>query len=143
MNAGRIREFYLEYIDTIYHQRRFDELGRFFSADVVPNPPLPGLPPGLPGVKAMIEAWTSSFSELQITVEDLVLDGDKLAVRNTVRAVHSGSFFGIPATGRWIEFSDHPHYRLRDGKVAEYWDVADMLTMFVQIGVIKHPLAPG
>ena len=71
--------------------------------------------------------------------QDFVYDGRIMAPRLRITARHTGTFLGIPATGRRVDITDHPHYRLENGKVAEYWDVPDLLTLMQQLGALPAP----
>jgi len=136
MNAREAREFFEEYLNTIYHQRRIEALDRFLAPDVTLHPPVPGFEPGLPGARAAVEAWLEAFSDLCISIEGFVFADDMIAPRLFLTAIHSGPFMGIPATGRRIHFRGHPHYRLRNGRLVEFWDSPDMLPVLRQLGVL-------
>lgn len=138
MNTQKARELYLDYLNTIFHQRRVEEVGRFYTDDVVAHPAFPGSP-GLPALKAAVQMWLDAFSDMHVTLDGLLYDDGFVAARITITAVHTGPFLGVPATGRRIEVIDQPHYRLRDGKFAELWDAPDLLTMLRQIGAISLP----
>ncbi|MCY1082956.1 ester cyclase [Archangium lansingense] len=135
MDAREARELFEEYLDTIYHQRRVEALERFIAPDITLHPPIPGFGPGLPGVRAAVDAWLAAFSDVQITLEGFVYADDMIAPRLHFTAIHSGPFMGIPASGRRIQFRGHPQYRLRDGKFVEFWDSMDLLPVMQQLGV--------
>ncbi|WNG44516.1 ester cyclase [Archangium minus] len=139
MNAKQAREFYLEYITTIYNEGRVDQLERFYAPDVVPHPPVPGAESGLEGFRQGVKGFLEAFSEVRLTLVDFVFEKDIMAPRITMTGIHVGNFMGIPATGRRMEIADHPHYRLRDGKIVEYWDMPDLLTLMIQLGAIPAP----
>ena len=100
MDTAQARRFYQDYLDTIYHQGRIEELGRFFTDDIVPHPSLPGGVTGLGAMKAAVASWRGALSSMHITVEGFVAHGDFLAPRLLTTAVHTGDFMGIPASGR-------------------------------------------
>lgn len=139
MDAKAARSFYEEYLDTIYHRRELGQLGRFFATDIVPHPPVPGAALGLEAVRAAIAGWLEGFTENRFALDGFVFDGHILAARLHITAHHTGPFFGMPATGRRIDIIGHPHYRLEHGKVAEYWDLPDTLTLLQQLGALPAP----
>jgi len=46
----------------------------------------------------------------------MIAEGDKVAARFTMRGMHSGTFFGVPATGKKIEVRARNFYRLSGGQ---------------------------
>jgi predicted ester cyclase len=48
-----------------------------------------------------------------------------------------GEWLGVSATGNKLSFNVVDIFRIEDGKLAEHWDVADTLTLFTQLGVVK------
>lgn len=59
----------------------------------------PRLPAGRDGMKAVGQSAVGGFPDVQVTVQDLLADGDRVIERTAVRATHIGEFNGIPATG--------------------------------------------
>lgn len=139
MDATTAREFYQDYVDTIYHEGKVEELGRFYAAGIVPHPAIPGVEPGLKGMKVAIASWLQAFTSMRFTIDSFVFQNDIMAPRITISAVHSGDYMGIPATGRQVKIIAHPHYRLEHHKIAEYWDLPDMLTLLQQLGAMPSP----
>ena len=69
----------------------------------------------------------------------MIVSGDKAAVRSTIRATHEGELFGIPGTGRTIEFMAIDIHRVEDGQIVETWHVEDFLSVLFQIGASIQP----
>jgi predicted ester cyclase len=136
MDARAAREFYEEYLNTIFHQRRVEALERFVAPDITLHPPVPGFEPGLAAARATVEAWLEAFSDIRISIEGFVYADDMIAPRLFMAAIHSGPFMGIPPTGRHIHFRGHPQYRLRNGRIVEFWDSPDTLPVLRQLGVL-------
>ena len=75
--------------------------------------------------KAGARDFATAFPDAQVTLEDVVAAGDRVAVRWTGRATHRGTYAGIPATGRELTGRGADFYRLVDGRIAEVWEVFD------------------
>jgi len=66
----------------------------------------------------------------------MVTEADKVAARFTMRGTHSGTFFGVPATGKLIEVKAMNFYRFADGQIVEEYGMPDMLGLLAQIGAM-------
>lgn len=75
--------------------------------------------------KAGDRDFATAFPGAQVTLEDVVVAGDRVAVRWTGRATHRGTYAGIPATGRELTGRAAVFYRIVDGRIAEEWEVFD------------------
>jgi predicted ester cyclase len=85
---------------------------------------------------AMFEA---AFPNYGLEVHDILADGDKVALRATFRGMHRGDFQGISATGREVSTPLTIIYRIQDGKIAEHWLNADVLSLLQQLGAMPVP----
>ena len=74
-----------------------------------------------------------------MTVEDVLVAGDKAAVRSMIRATHEGELFGIPGTGQPIQFMAIDIHRLENGLIVETWHIEDFLSVLFQIGASIQP----
>ena len=83
-----------------------------------------------------IGAFRAGFADAQVTVNDVIAEGDETVVRWTMRGTHSGSFYGMPATGKSVIMNGMSMYRLVDGKLAEGWVEYDELGLMQQLGAI-------
>ncbi|HEX6519397.1 MAG TPA: ester cyclase [Streptosporangiaceae bacterium] len=91
--------------------------------------------PGAEGWKAAVEYLRQVFTELTVTIEDAVVDGDTVAVRLAVRGVHANEFFGVPGTGRQVEFQASDFHRVVDGRIRQSWHLEDYFGLAAQIGL--------
>ncbi len=96
----------------------------------------PGLPPGFAGLELFYGAFHTGFPDAQLHFDDVVAEGDKLAVRYHIAATHSGEFNGIPATGKPVSIGGATIMRFVDGKVVERWSQSDFLGLMQQLGVV-------
>jgi steroid delta-isomerase-like uncharacterized protein len=101
------------------------------------------LPIDATGAELVNELWARfnrAYADLHITIEDLIEEGDKVVVRNTVTGTHQGEYMGIPPTGKSVTYNEIFIARFADGRIAETWGVVDVLSQMRQLGAI--PEAP-
>ena len=72
----------------------------------------------------------------QLTIEDLIAEGDKVVVRFTLRGTHQGQWRGVPPTGKPVTITATSTYRFTNGKVTEMWQNADVFSQLQQMGLI-------
>jgi steroid delta-isomerase-like uncharacterized protein len=112
-----------------------DEL---LSSDFVIHGPLPASP-GIEGMKEIITTCRAAFEHLNVTVEDMIAEGNTVAARFTAQGVHKGDFMGLPATGKPITMTGIEIFRIKDGKIAEIWGEANLFGLMQQLGIIPSP----
>src|SRR5215207_5498285 len=81
----------------------------------------------------------AGLPDLQVTIEELVAEGDKVAVRRSYAGTHRGELLGIPATGKQVRISGISIFRLAGGKIAEHWEQLDRLALMQQLGALPTP----
>jgi steroid delta-isomerase-like uncharacterized protein len=72
----------------------------------------------------------------QLTLEDLIAEGEKVVVRYTFHGTHQGEWRGLPPTGKAVTFTGIFICRILDGKIVEGWENADALGLVQQLGLI-------
>jgi steroid delta-isomerase-like uncharacterized protein len=80
-----------------------------------------------------------AFPDLRHTIEDIVAQGDRAVFRVTLHGTHRGTFMGIPATRKAIQYTAMGMARFKDGKIAEMWMEADFMGLFQQLGMELKP----
>ncbi|MBS0643574.1 MAG: ester cyclase [Acetobacteraceae bacterium] len=85
--------------------------------------------------KAFHRQFNNAFSEVRVTIEDVVCEGEKVTVRCHVTARHTGDGMAGPASGKLVTFGGICLARVRDGKILEAWNHFDFLGMFQQVGM--------
>jgi predicted ester cyclase len=96
--------------------------------------PLPSAP-GIQGIIDTITTCRAAFEHLNVKVEDMVAEGDKVTARFVASGIHKGSFMNLPPTGRSITMTGIEIFRIKDGKIAELWAEANLLGLMVQLGI--------
>ena len=72
-------------------------------------------------------------------IDDMIAEGDRVAVRLTSSARQTGPFMGMPATGNRYEIAEIHIFRIRDGKVTEHWHQLDAMGMKKQLEAEPEP----
>jgi len=102
---------------------------------------VPGQPEPLQGPKGyliIIAMMRSGFPDIKWTIEDMVTENDKVAVRFIMKGTHQGTFFGVPATKKPIVVQALNFYRLAGDQIIEEYGQPDMLGLLTQIGAIPQ-----
>ena len=125
--------------------RRFFELGPssgdMNAANALLDPnfalhtPLPSAP-GIQGINDVVTTCRAAFEHLNVTVEDMVAEGNKVTARFTARGIHKGQFMGLPPTGKPITMTGIEIFRIENGKIAELWGEANLLGLMQQLGIV-------
>lgn len=90
------------------------------------------------GLKQFWAALCAGFPDQHTVAEELLADGDKVVKRATWRGTHTGTFNGLPPTGRPVTNGVLSIYRIADGRVTDIWWGYDNLSLLQQLGVIPQ-----
>jgi len=83
--------------------------------------------------------WAVFFTglpDVSVTMEDLIISGDRVVGRFVYRGTHTGDFLGIPASGKPVEMRSIDIWRVQNGMFVEHWDELNLMQMFQQIGAL-------
>lgn len=112
------------------------ELAPEYIADNMVNHDTANPVQGLEGFVQFFSTFRAGFPDMRNTIEDIIAEGDKVVMRITVHATHTGTFMGIPPTGRETTVTGIDILRFENGKVVEHWAEFDRLSLMQQLGVI-------
>jgi len=119
------------------HSGNLDVAEEVYASDFVGHDPtMPEGIYGVEGARQFAAGMRSAFPDLQMTVEDLIAEGDKVVVRWTARGTHQGELMGIPPSGNRVEVTGISVDRIEGGKFVEGWANYDALGMMQQIGAV-------
>ena len=127
-----VRRFYEEVVG----QGSAAAAEELLSVDLIDHGVPPMFPPGRTGFLQFAASLKAAFPDLNVTVEDLIAEGNQVAARVSVRGTHKGVPLGrLAATGRSATWSGIDIFRLAGGKIVERWNVRDLLSLLQQLGV--------
>ncbi|NJN81755.1 MAG: ester cyclase [Caldilineaceae bacterium] len=124
------------WIEDGFNGRDMAAFDRYFSANLVDQALPPGVPAGLEGRKMLAGAFFAAFPDIHLHAEDIIEEGERVAMRWMAHGTHQGEFMGIPATGKQVRITGIAIDRFENGQVVEHWEQFDQLSMMQQLGVI-------
>lgn len=127
-------------VEEVWNQGNYAAVDELAASDIVVHASLPDREVhGTAGVKQFYATLREAFPDLHFTIEDQIAEGDRVVTRWTARGTHTGTFNGIPPTGKTGIVSGIDIDRIANGKVVECWPNADELGLLQQLGVIPAP----
>jgi predicted ester cyclase len=133
MSERGLRESY-EAIIAAVSAADDQKLDQLIAPDVIDHNPVPGQAPGIAGIKYWMSLMHDAFPDIDGVVEDVVVEGDKVAGRVTWKGTHRGVLAGVPGTGVEVELQAVHIVRFIGGRLAEWWGTADVFGFLQQVG---------
>jgi steroid delta-isomerase-like uncharacterized protein len=136
-NKAIIRRFK----DDVLNGRNVDVLDKIVAEDYLDHAAFPGQEPGRRGVKRRVSYLLAALDP-RWTVHDFIAEGDLVVARWSLTGTHRGEFLGLPPTRKEFTLKVIEIYRVKDGNMAEHWNVVDMFGLYQQLGLIPQPKPP-
>jgi len=136
MSIEKNKEVVRRFIEEVYNNCDFSHLEDFISEDWILHTAAGAEIRGIEAEKKYVVQGRSPFSEYHVAIEDMVAEGDKVAVRATRLGKQTEQFRNISPTGKIVNVARYTIYRLENGKLVEGWTLDDRLGQFQQLGVI-------
>lgn len=121
----------------IYNSNELESLREVVAEDVLTPKIMPGMKPGLEGAKQVHATTLIGMPDWHTRIDELIAEADKVVARITMTGTHTGDFWGIPATGKRIEFTGMYIARIANGKIVEHWGEEDGVSLLTQLGILK------
>lgn len=83
--------------------------------------------------KAVHRNFIGSFPDLHASLEDIITEGDHVAIRWRVTMTHTGDTLGFPASGRQVAMNGSSFITVKDGRIQEGWNYMDIQHLFAQL----------
>lgn len=111
----------------------FDALDDIVTPDYLLHPDEARGPEGL---KEVVQGYRDALSDLHVRIDQQFSAGDYVATRITITGRHEGELVGTPPTGNEVSFSGLTITRCEGGRIAEEWELVDMMGLLGQIGAL-------
>lgn len=112
-NADLVQRFTEEF----KNRSNFSVVDEVCTEDFVHHLPIPGIPPGREGMKALGQFVTGAVRNITVSIDILVANDSYVANRTTARGVRVKD-------GQQLNWNEHEFWRVRDGRLAEQWSIA-------------------
>lgn len=99
----------------------------------------PGVEPNREVYKQGVDSFHAGFPDIKWTTEDVVAEGDKVAVHWKGKGTHKGEFWGVPPTGKKVTIGGISIIRIEGSKIVEEWGYIDTMGLMVQLGGLPPP----
>lgn len=116
-------------------------IDEIFAADATVHDPLTGTHQGAAAFKQLLGMFDLAFPHHRVRVEEVIAEGDYVAVLHTHLATQDGPFMGLPPSGKFVVVNGLELFRFADGTIAEFWRKDDDAAMLMQLGILPAPQA--
>jgi steroid delta-isomerase-like uncharacterized protein len=136
-DTDRNKQIIQKFIQTVWRDRNLAALKDFWTEDCINH----AMPSGknnrgldrLQSYHKQFFADFSAFSDIHIEIVQQIAEGDRVVTYLNSRGKHTGTFLGIPTTGKSISMSAIRIDRFRDEKIAEHWSISDLAGLMQQL----------
>ena len=134
-NKAVVRRF----IEEVQNKKNMDAFDELNAEDFVNLSAPSGMPTDRAGGKMFLGGFLSAFPDSQVTVDDMIAEGDRVATKKTFTGTHTGEGIRIAPTRNRVTIQYVDILRLHDGRIIEHWLSMDQLSFMQQLGIISAP----
>lgn len=136
----RNKELERRFIEEAFNEGALAVVDEVCAADYVGHTSTRAEPLDGPAeIKEYIELTRTAFPDIELDLEHVIADGDRVASHWVATGTHQGELMGIEPTGRTYRARGMEITRVDNGKIAEQWHVGDQMGMLQQLGIIDPP----
>jgi steroid delta-isomerase-like uncharacterized protein len=139
-NGALVRRFF----DEVWNKGNLGAMGELLSADHIAHDPIAGDMRGIELERAQVLGYRNAFPDLRFILDDVLVSGEKVAVRWSVTGTHDGEIMGVPPTGKTHSLTGITISRISNGKIVESWVEWNTLQFAQNLGIAPRlePKAP-
>ncbi len=120
------RKLVWEHYEQLINRKNLAAAELHLASDFIDHAAPPGTPRGPDAARQALTRLHNALPDVWVRLEDIVSDGDRVAVRVVWRGTHLGSFLGRPPTGRKVTIHGMVFWRVANGRLAERWANIDL-----------------
>ena len=137
MAAEQGKDLVHRLVEEVWHKGKLEVADEILSNDYVFHHPAGIDLNGAEEYKKLVAEVRSAFPDINFTLDDVIVEGDKIVYRWTLRGTHQTEFRGIPPTNKEVEVWGITIERVVGGKLVEAWERYDTLGLMRQLGVVS------
>ena len=144
MSADDNKALVRRFIEDAWNKHNPAVVDEIYGANFVDrSPDTPGIAHTRDGLKQFIGVYLRGFPDGNITIDDQLVEGDKVVTRWTGRGTQTGEFMEMPPSGKTVAVPGVQIDRVSGGRIVESWTYFDQLGMLQQLGAIPAPAQPA
>ncbi len=124
--------------NELWEKQDWENFAKLHTPDYIGHSTISPEPQTLEEMIQSCRDVVTSFPDCSASIEDIIAEGDKVVVRGLWRGTNKGDIeeLGVTATGKEVTLPGITIFRIRDGKIAETWEIFDMMSVMNQLGVM-------
>ena len=139
MSAEQNKSIVRRWVEEGWNKGNTAVIDQVYAPDYVQHEPAPEMVNSSEALKQYVGTFLTAFPDLNLSVEDLIAEGDKVVWRFKSTGHHNGPFMGMPATGKTGNITGIVIFRLENSRIVEGWVNIDTLGLLQQVGMIPTP----
>ncbi len=144
MSAENNKALVRRYFEDAWNKHNPALVDEIYATDFVDrSPDIPGIAHTRDGLKQFMGVYLRAFPDADITIEDQLVEGDRVVTRWTGRGTQTGEFMEMPPSGKKVAVPGVQIDRFSGGKIVEEWTLFDQLGMLQQLGAVPATKQPA
>jgi predicted ester cyclase len=130
------------FFSEVWNHRQFAVLDEIVDAACITHQirsasgPITTAARGPLALRQHIESWLAAFPDIQVMIDLRCVAGEQVVSWVTMRGIHSGSWQGVPPSGREVTIRTVAQHRIEGGRIVEDWVIVETLGFFQQLGLV-------
>jgi predicted ester cyclase len=115
------------FLEAVWKLGDLDAVDEMLAPDFVDHSLLPGQGSSREGYKESGAEFYAAFAIADFTIEDQIVQGEKVVTKFSMRFIHRGEILGVPPSGEVGEYSSIKIHRIVGGKITDEWSEGNLL----------------